>query len=1194
MGILEVHDGRNRVERVRLTRENPLLFGSNPMCDVVLTGEGVAPFHGRIRWSDRRFKVDAGADIGSIEVNGKKLRSSTLYQGDEIAIGPCRIFVISVEDPAARTEPEPDDHTRIIDTPKAVKDAPSSSPRGRTPAAEPPAPVAGGLEFGLDSFDVEELEDAPEPPAPASRRAGEFTPGEPLRRGPASRRAPVAQSEPAPEVDLGPVGPPPSFLDKFKRFLPATDGPPGEERVLSSPIVLGLAAVLVILLFGSVSLFRIIAKNNADKAYDRAVESVNEGDYTNAIARFDAFLASHASDPRAGKAQVLRGIASVRRFTGSTGASWTQALEAATKLVDDHGERDEFQDVANELGEQLIAVAEAEADQAKTLTEAEPLARVDSALALHARVLGESSAKFVEKSAVSRKVAEAKAAIEQARTRLEAIAAMTKGLADKQPQRVYEARDLLIRRYPQLLTDREVVSRLTQANDLIKQAAIADPANRPGLRDPRPDPLGPAVSFVLRSNPGVAATAGGPLVFALADGFVHAVDGGTGAPVWIAPVGLASPFTPIPIPGGEPSVIAFDSRHDELVKLDAKTGKLIWRQTLGERIDDPPLIIGTHLYQSTPSGRLLMIDLRSGNLLGSLDLGRPLTRTPVADESGEHLYVLGEEDCLFVLERNPLACRAVEYLGHGAGSIACAPARVGRFLVIPENMGMNEGRWRIVLLDEEGLSPRTVQSVPIAGWTWSTPRDIGSLLWSVSDRNEVAAFTVGLYDAPEPFKLLARINADNEPSGPAFAFGKTERELVVASGRTGRFELSTDSSKLSDAWTLGNIGSAIAPIQEVGKRLVLTHQAVKIPGVALRSIDPTNGRVDWQTILGAPFPVALRPASDGSSLATLGLSGEAIRIERASFETGGFVEGRIPAPGDFSLPPSGDLWLPIDGPPVIVPGESAPRLLVQRPDGYRPIDLPAPLRATPLVWAGAVFLPCNDGRAYLIDPQTGENTADPFVPPFDKAHPSVWKDPVALDGNALALIDEEGLLRRVILAPQPRPHLEITADQKLPATPAGELASTGGAVIVATSAGEIRSYSASDLAPVGKWTLEAPPAAGPISTGGYAFVADAAGNVLAFGADGNRLWQVKLRDPMAPVAPALQDGAVWFSTRTGGLEGRSLADGSARASMSLGVLPTAGVIDLGPLRLVPAGRGTLRRVVPEVVAGSATQGEAKP
>src|SRR5262249_56402785 len=144
------------------------------------------------------------------------------------------------------------------------------------------------------------------------------------------------------------------------------------------------------------------------------------------------------------------------------------------------------------------------------------------------------------------------------------------------------------------------------------------PSGRPGETEPHPEPLGPPSTLVLRAPPSGAAvdappTPGGPLVFALADGLAYAVDGATGAPVWQAPVGLASPFPPQPIPGGS-TVLAVDARHGELVRLDARTGALVWRQDLGGRVADPPLVLGTQILQPTPAGNLLVLDRPSAAL----------------------------------------------------------------------------------------------------------------------------------------------------------------------------------------------------------------------------------------------------------------------------------------------------------------------------------------------------------------------------------------------------------------------------------------------------------------------------------------------------------------------------------------------------------------------------------------------------
>src|SRR5205823_4948477 len=155
---------------------------------------------------------------------------------------------------------------------------------------------------------------------------------------------------------------------------------------------------------------------------------------------------------------------------------------------------------------------------------------------------------------------------------------------------VYAARDALVGQYPDFAEDRGLIERMRKANELIRRAVAVDTTRRPAETEPQADPLGPATSLVLRAPPPGPAppAAAGPLVYALAEGFAYGLDATTGAPLWQVPVGLSSPFPPQPIPGGT-TVLAFDTRFDELVRLDARTGALVWRQAIGERIGDPPL-----------------------------------------------------------------------------------------------------------------------------------------------------------------------------------------------------------------------------------------------------------------------------------------------------------------------------------------------------------------------------------------------------------------------------------------------------------------------------------------------------------------------------------------------------------------------------------------------------------------------------
>lgn len=1160
MATLEVHDGSGRVERVIIARDQPVMFGTSPKCDIVLSGAGVLPFHGRIRWQSRkgRFKVDASPDAEYLRVNGGKMASSSFRQGDEVQIGDCRIFMINENEagPALvpTSAPPRDDVTRIQPSPFIAP------PTAGTVIAR------GSWRRNVEAADEgdSDLDDAPEPTRPRHRRP------EPAKEGWTVK----------PPAGDGQAEPPVRGWRRLLYLFSARASAPGREEVVSSPLVFGLAVALAALVLVGFSLYGIINRTAANRLFNLAVENLEDGDYRNALRRFDDFLKANPQDVRAGKARVHRAMANVRQYTTAAAASWTLALVAEREMLASVGAEPEYRDSSTELEELVLRTGENLADRARTSADAQTLAEAESTVELHAKVAGEAAGALLKKSRLPEKLAAAKAAVTKEAVRHERLAAMDAALKGGATATVYAERDALVAAYPDQAANRDLLARMTSANELVRKGVIVDPSGRAAETELHPEPLGPPTTLVLRSNPGALPSANGPLVYALADGLAFALDGATGAPVWQAPVGLASPFPPLPVPGGT-TVLAVDARHGELVRLDARTGALVWRQGLGERVTDPPLVLGNQVLQVTPGGNLLVLDLASGAVRTTVKLGLPLSRTPVADESGQALYLAAERDVLFLLNRDPFECASVEYLGHDPGAIGASPARIGRYLIVPENHQINESRWRVFVLAEDGLKVSLVQQVPVLGWTWSTPASAGSVVWATGDRGGVSAYAVGAYGEKDPFRLIARIPPDEKPSGPAFAVARSERELWVGSGRSGRYELELEGGKLNARWTLAGAGPAAAPPQTAGTLLVLSQQNTDGPGVGLWGIDPASGSVKWRTVLGTPWPSPPAPEGSKGELSALGIDGRPIALSHKALAKGGFVVTPLPTPGSFRLPAGAVARVEEEGWTAVVPALRSSTMLVRAGSGpFKEVSLPSPIGAAPIAWGKELLVPGDDGRVYLIDPITGEPRAEPFVPPFDRTKPTHWRAPVRLADGAVVLTDESGRVRRLVRVKEPRPRLTVAAEVTLGKGLMADPASTGGAVVLVTEDGRVRALAARDLSPAGAWPLEAPLAAPPASVSGRCFLADTAGNVLALGGDGQRLWSARLVVNGKPVvvagAPAVRGETVWFLSRDGLLVGRSLADGAAVADARLDVPPVGGPIASGDDLAVPVGLGTVR------------------
>ena len=1218
MATLEIHEAGQRVRRVRIGRGQPVMFGTNPLCDVQLNDPTMEGFHGRIRWTKTKFKVEAVNEGSFVEVNGRKVKSKGLRQGDEIRAGQTRLFLLSVEDDG----PDHGEKTVVLDPPRAyaVDSDPLDQPGAESPDFElidsspdqpvpPSAPAYHKMEMAPPSLEFfnEVLDEAEETTATPGR-AAELAPLPlPQRDGPPIRRSGLRDFEGVNEIEDDPgdwsstarkSGQSTSKLGALKRWvatLRGIDRPPDDDRVFTSPIVLGLAGTFVILVALSFGLYQFIVHAQARQRFVAATDHYDQGDFRGAIKDYDAYLQAEPTGAKASKARVYRALSRVRQHTSVTSGSWNNAYKEARAMLDDVGDLPEYRDVSVDLADEIRKTAAGMLDRARDLADQAWLDQARAAIELHARVAGSAAGSLLDRSPVPAKLVEAANAIRKATDLKATIAAVDAAIAAHHPGDAYRARSTLLRRYSELASNQDLTSRLGKINELVRSAVRFDPTRRAGLTEPVAEPLGPPTSLVYRLDPSKRADRSGPVAFALADGWAWGVDAATGAPLWQVPVGPASPFPPVRIEGGSASapVLMIDARSNELVCREGRSGRFVWRQTLEGVATDPPLLLGARILQPLVDGRLVEIDLRTGDLRGTLQLGQRICRSLVVSETGNRAFLLGDADCLFVLGLDPLECAAVEFLGHEAGSVACTPLRAGRLFILPENRTLDAGRWRVFLLDEAGGGLKEVQEIPIAGWTWGSPVAAGSVVWSASDRGEVIAFAIGRLDKSDPLTVIARTPPAPESQGPAFPFARSDREFVVGSGFSAEYDLDVDRGRLAPVWTLGGAGHALAPPQYAARLTVLTAQAEASGGTALWGVDPLSGAVRWRTVLGSPWPIRWSDSSSNDALSTLRSDGRELTLNRDALRAGGFVEQPLSVPGAISIVTPAATRIEVDDTTILIPTADANQILVRDSSGgYSPVVLPTRLAAPPLVVGHHLLLPGASGRVYLVDPRTGLSVADPYIPPYDRSRPTSWLAPLAVADDAIIMTDSVGTLRRLIVAKDLRPRLVMTAERQLDSPPVGQPAASPSALLVVTADGKIRSFSTRDLSPLGSIPLTTAPVIGPVVVNGYGFVVDAVGQVVAFDGEGRRLWTANLRDPGAIGPPIVRDHAAWFVTRDGGgIEALSLDDGTSVRRTRLAVEPVGGLFAAEDDLVIPTGMGTMQSYSPSFQPAPFSPGE---
>jgi hypothetical protein len=304
-----------------------------------------------------------------------------------------------------------------------------------------------------------------------------------------------------------------------------------------------------------------------------------------------------------------------------------------------------------------------------------------------------------------------------------------------------------------------------------------------------------------------------------------------------------------------------------------------------------------------------------------------------------------------------------------------------------------------------------------------------------------------------------------------------------------------------------------------------------------------------------------------------------LSLARERIASGGFVEVPLPKAGDTRIPPGPLQRLEADGLTVLVPGPGADHLLVRTsssPEDFRRVELPSPVGASPLFWGRDLLVPGVDGRADLLDPKTGEPRAEPFIAPYDRAHPTRWRAPVRLADDSVALADESGRVLRLTRKAGRFPRLVASAEASLGNELTADPLALEGAIILVTGDGRIRALAVRDFSPIGAWPLEAPLAAPPAPVAGRGFLADGAGNVHAFGPDGQRLWSISLRDGASFGPPVVVGESAWFLARGGALQRHALGDGAPLDRLDLDILPAGELQALGSQLVVPVGIGTFQ------------------
>lgn len=94
-------------------------------------------------------------------------------------------------------------------------------------------------------------------------------------------------------------------------------------------------------------------------------------------------------------------------------------------------------------------------------------------------------------------------------------------------------------------------------------------------------------------------------------------------------------------------VAVFGTRGSQVVCLNLKDGKEIWKQKVDRKVDGSPVIVGSKVYVGDGAGKLLTMDLKSGETLQEIELIGSVLGSPAV--VGDKLIVATDEGMVYCL-----------------------------------------------------------------------------------------------------------------------------------------------------------------------------------------------------------------------------------------------------------------------------------------------------------------------------------------------------------------------------------------------------------------------------------------------------------------------------------------------------------------------------------------------------------------
>jgi outer membrane protein assembly factor BamB len=951
-----------------------------------------------------------------------------------------------------------------------------------------------------------------------------------------------------------------------------------------SPLILLGGGGLALLLLGGLTIAWLLNTESADEVLVRAQKAVDTGSYTQAVSEYQEFLENFPRHRDTGLARVKLAMVQLRKATEAS--NYEIALDIANTELEAIENEEKFGEVAHaELAALLPRIALGLAQEAEAASDPQAAKKlVDQSTAALAFT---SSTKYVPKSFRDEaELAEVREILGRVERRQQSQQALQQTIADMEHavsggdiRAAYARHAQFIKQHPEL-SGEAALGEMVQKTTAAEQVAIRFVADEQAAETAeRKTPWLASLAIAnRRTKPAASPAAASPGEQGAAclriNGAVYGLDAATGRLLWRRHVGHAQRAWPISFNG---HLLVADIQRHELLRLDSATGQLLWRQALGEPFTEP-LVVAERGFVPADSGRLYVIDMKSGARMGYVQFAQPLRVTPAANAKQERIYLPGDHSSLYALSLADLSCLGVHYLGHAEGSITVPLIPVLNKLAVLENDGVETSRLRLMSIDDKGSIAGQVVEKRLTGLATSPPFVAGRRLIVATDRGQIDVYEVASAEGKDALTLVAtRAAAGSQPLVRHAAL--TGNHIWVGDTQLTKYSILPTGNRLPVESIENNFEGAAFdhPLAQFGKTLVHARRPKGRAGFVVAATDSAQGRTLWETEIAVPPAGPPIVDDSGKTLAVASAAGHLFRFDEAAMRARVVDEPLATQSMPAQLPP---LTFAVDlgqGRAVFGAPQSDRLLLYNPADGAAAkwIALPSPLACDVTRLGEGFVAPLKIGQVFHLSAADGAQLAAPFQPLLQPRTTTDYRPAGAVEDGRFVISDGKEKLYLVALSQAPQPHLQVVAEAKVPQPIESRIVVLGNDAIAVAGSSHLVRFRLPSLESAGEANLPAPVAWGPFPIGESVLLVTANDRLMAISAAGEIAWQAAVEHGELAGAPLAGDDSVLLAYRSGILERRSLVDGKPLSTTDVEHPLAAGPVQFLQRLVLTAGDGTL-------------------